>query len=327
MFNVNANIGSIKGYYGIQVYDENGDIVPEKTIEKTNNIITNQGLDRCVNFNTVPFYVASLVFRVGTGTNEIVATDTSLGADITPRTVSQSARTGSGSSYEISNNGDGTSTYLFNRTGAFQIGDFNGDILSEVGVAYSTGANDLVAGQLIKDGGGSPTTITVQSTEQLVINYSFEVTLPSDSMTAGSGTIDVDGTPVGYTVYVPRFWAGDDITVSNYGILPPNSYVKLHRLSDGLPIATEATGTRTFTKTADGAGTLANPEGIIPPGSGNSPAKYASFGQVNGNYSANPANPDWQRAFLVVEFDSEITKPSGFSVSLSASANVQMTRT
>lgn len=329
MFNVNVNCGSIKGYYGIAVKDIDGNIVPEKTIERSDNIVTNYGLGQCLGRTDSGIFAADTVVRVGTGTTEITATDTSLGTDITPRIVNTGSKSGNPSTYLISDNGDGTSTYLFSHVGSFNVGDFDGDVLSEVGLHYTSAANTLVAGQLIKDSGGTPTTITVLSTEQLTVTYSFEVTVPNQKFQVGTGTVDVDGTNYNYTLYCPKFFYNNNVSDTNFEKGQPNLFTytcNLHNSSGGVIARTGGNARKDFTNTGVGTGTLEIDDKVVPPGQGESPVKYITFGTTDNSGSINFADDEWFQAVLLLEFDTEVTKPSGFSLTVGCEIDVSMTR-
>ena len=97
--------------------------------------------------------------------------------------------TGSGITAGIASNYNNTRTFVFRTT----LGSLNGNY-SEVGVGWATGSN-MFSRALILDGGGSPTTISVSSVQQLDIVYQLSMYPP---------IVDTSTTPtisgVSYTV-------------------------------------------------------------------------------------------------------------------------------
>lgn len=205
---IKGNVESkIKGSFSLKVLDKDGNEIKEKRIEKTNNIITDKALARGMtvnNFNP-PAYLFEYPWKVGvgTGTTEIVGSDTALG-NLTAYTGQKTGNYSEDIGLTVVDNGDGTDTWTRGGEYAYALGAFNGDVLSEVGVFGYLGdsENDMIAGQLIKDGLGDPTTVTVLSDEQLIVEYNIEITAPNTIQLAGTGTADINGTPVGYSFYV-----------------------------------------------------------------------------------------------------------------------------
>jgi hypothetical protein len=86
----------------------------------------------------------------------------------------------------------GTTTVTYR----FAIGTATGN-LAEVGVGPSTGGTNLFSRALILDSLGSPTTITVLSSEALDVTYQLQEYVPTVDVT---GTVTIAGTPYSYTL-------------------------------------------------------------------------------------------------------------------------------
>lgn len=195
-----GKIGSIAGHYSLNVYKEDGCEVTEKRVGPTDNIVTDFGIQELV-FKVTgdgwSFVTADAAGVVGKGSTERSASSTQL-SDPFKRTSDQY---NSDVSYE--DNGDDTMTAQVTWKCSFEIGDFDGDTLSEIGIAkYTSDNDDLYAGQLIKDENGDETTITILDDEQLVVEYTIELTVPMAQQSIDSGTVSVDGSDVGYTIYM-----------------------------------------------------------------------------------------------------------------------------
>ena len=202
-----------KGYYGIKVFKEDGTEVLEKRVEKVDNVVTFTGAYYLF-FESRP--TVTMFCAVGTGTVERTRTSTSLDN----QTYRSSFFRGAPRSGEL-DNGDGTSTINFSRTYDLPLGGVVGTI-SEVGLVASS--SDLIAGQLIKDEFGSPTTITILSDEQLVITYELELTFPNGEVAVspivGSGSVTTPRGTTAYTLYAQPFYTNyplngeDDLTTT-----------------------------------------------------------------------------------------------------------------
>lgn len=145
------------------------------------NLITNNGLDQiCSNSNY------SLTCAVGSGNATPVVTNTALQSLVgSTSTLFSSSR-----SVQSSPPYFGTLTNTYN----FPAGTATGN-LAEVGVGPN--ATSLISRALILDGGGSPTTITVLSSEALYVTYQLEQVVPTSDVT---GTVSISGTSYGYTL-------------------------------------------------------------------------------------------------------------------------------
>lgn len=205
MIDNNINMGA-KGYYKLSVLDSFGKEKEEKSVPYVCNVVTFAGAyDALVADSAAIFdgYYAA----IGTGTTEITRSNSSLNAEDPGRTGYDLAYRGGN---EVDNL-DGTSTITLSRSFSFSLGEKVGTF-SEVGVYSSSSGDVFIAGQLIKDEFGSPTTITILSDEQLAITYVIEWTVPNEAQLVGSGTVtDAASNIYNYEVYAQPYF-------SEYGV-------------------------------------------------------------------------------------------------------------
>jgi len=159
--------------------------------------------------------------RIGTGNTAPANSDTALGAQVGTTTT---AGTGSASGY------DTTNRFLWRRVARrFAAGTISGVNLAEVGMAASN-AVSLFSRSLIKDTGGSPTTITLASDEVLDVLYELRMYLPAQDASVAA---TIDGAANTVTIRVSEnasnlgSWAGligtrmapdlSNLTNGNYG--------------------------------------------------------------------------------------------------------------
>jgi hypothetical protein len=155
------------------------------------NLITDGGLDR---MGTVADYAGWC--QVGSGSTAPSVSDTGLAARIAGTNTLQASVTGAQASAPY---------YVKNiKTFRFAIGVATGN-LSEVGIGWTT-TGSLFSRALILDGAGSPTTITVLSTEALDVSYELRMYPP---------TVDTSGTIV--LAGVTYDWIGRASLVTSYG--------------------------------------------------------------------------------------------------------------
>ena len=304
-----------EGSYCLSVLDKEGCVIPEKSRGKTNNVVTYQGA------STLFFRDASgldmfgdIVVVVGTGTTELTRASINLGnqTEVTSQDFIYS-RSG-----EVDNL-DGTSTLPIEVVIPFALGAVVGTI-SEVGLAFQYN-NKLIAGQLIKDEFGAPTTLTILADEQLVVTYTIELTIPiapvSVAPLVGSGTVTTPAGSSDYDMYSQPFFGSYAVGSTIESV---RSYLTSGRVSlsiaDGSPFFSKASGS--FSKVDDGLGTVTLTYDNISfsPGDGN--LEDIKFIGVNaGNaLSNNELNPTTKTSRdtvnnstnLVIEFTPAITK-------------------
>lgn len=162
------------------------------------NLITNIGLDRIGNQGS-----ALLRCHIGSGTAAPDVTNTALQSVSATTTSVQSTNrsvvTGPPRYVEV--------------TKVFRFGEgVAAGNQSEIGVGWDTGSA-LFSRALILDGGGSPTTITIQSNEFLDVSYQLRHYVP---LTDGTGTVNINGTDYDW---VARASEADSVEwVGNSGI-------------------------------------------------------------------------------------------------------------
>jgi len=186
-----------KGHYNLTVLNSEGSRVEEKCTGEISNVITNTGA-----FNS--FFGGQMFNRgvavLGTGSVEITETDTGLTNQDGGASANSDLPSRSGNEVD---NLDGTATLTITREMTFTLGSKVGTF-SEVGISVS----GFIAGQLIKDEFGDPTTITILSDEQLIVTYTLEWTYPNVSTLVGTGTVtDSASNSYGYEVWVQPYFS------------------------------------------------------------------------------------------------------------------------
>lgn len=178
---VNAKVG-LAGRYQLMVgkLDADGNEVPGSrrvAVPWFENLITDAGLDYLGSTN----HDNLAMCRIGTGNTAPANSDVSLVAQVGTGTTTVGL--GEANGY------DGAGNYLYRRVSRrFNPGTVSGVNLAEVGMAASNDVS-LFSRSLIKDTGGSPTTITLASDEYLDVIYELRVYLPANDQTS-SVTID-----------------------------------------------------------------------------------------------------------------------------------------
>ena len=190
-----------KGYYDLNVYKANGEEVVEKRITGSKNVVTYEGAYK-IFFQSGP-YAGGYYAKVGTGVSELTRSSLNLGNPDSANTTTISSLPRPGTEVD---NLDGTSTLTISRTMSFSLGQVVGTF-SEVGI-FNSGI--LVAGQLIKDAMGNPTTVTVLADEQLTITYTLELTVPNGGLSvqpvSGTGTVTTPEGTSNWTAYSQPFF-------------------------------------------------------------------------------------------------------------------------
>lgn len=182
------NVG-LAGRYQLEVgkLDADGNEIPESrrvVVPWFENLITNAGLD----------YLGSTsqnnlaMCRIGTGNTAPANTDTALVAQVGSTTTVGNGET---SGY------DSTDNYLYCRVSRrFNPGTVSGVNLAELGMAASNAVN-LFSRSLIKDIGGSPTTIALEDDEYLDVLYELRMYLPTNDATT---VVTIDGVSTTVTI-------------------------------------------------------------------------------------------------------------------------------
>jgi|SRR5690554_4796728 len=204
-----TNIGS-KGYFSLSVRDKEGNKINNKSIDNSPNVVTYAGAYRIL-FQDSSGLFGDYKAAIGTGTTEITRENTSLN-NVAHQTSSTADASRQGNEVD---NGDGTSTLTLTRSVSFPLSGTIGTF-SEVGLYYGS---TFVAGQLIKDEFGNPTTITILDEEELTVTYTLEFTFPNRGLsvapTIGTGTVTTPEGSSTYTVYSTPFFRKAAINDSN----------------------------------------------------------------------------------------------------------------
>lgn len=190
----------VAGYYHLEAIGLDG---RKRDLGTFPNLITNGGLDMLGGYGN-----EFAVCAVGSGNTAPSFTDTSLVSLVASTTNAIAA----------SSTAQGSSPYFGTTTVTWQFatGAAAGN-LSEVGIG--TGATTLYSRALILDGGGSPTTITILSSEALNVTYIMQQYVPLTDVT---GSITLASISYGYTIRAANansstFWA------KQFGLpTPPN---------------------------------------------------------------------------------------------------------
>jgi hypothetical protein len=197
---------TLKGRYKLVVRDAWGGV--RRQTDWFDNIILDTGLNRMG--TGAPIAGAA----IGTGTSTPVASQTGLDTQTTYTTTSG---TGNGAQSAL-----GSSPYNNTYTAVYRtaLGALNGNYY-EVGVGWASGS--MFSRALILDGGGSPTFVSVASTEQLDIVYELSIYPPlvdtSNSVTISGVTYTVTGraSSVNSTInawsWAPTYAAGGAVGV------------------------------------------------------------------------------------------------------------------
>lgn len=191
----------VRGWFHAQVFNSSGTLVREYARK---NLVTNFFF---ANLSTSSHSYAA----VGTGSPTFTGASTALASQTGSR-----ASFGSNSYYNIS-----TSSWGMYGTADFGLGNINAN-LTEFGVFTSASGSNMTFCDLIRDGGGSPTTFPVTSSEQLRLTHGFEVSVPTSLSTgsftiggaAGSGSHDYEiaamplGTPTSLAGVITAMYGG-----------------------------------------------------------------------------------------------------------------------
>lgn len=169
------------------------------------NLVLNSGLDRLGIRSGVPNVF--LWLSIGTGTTAPTNTDTTLQAFV----ASVSAMT------IDSQTNAGSTTYagIAILHHVFAQGAVVGN-MAEVGIGWASGGGSLFSRALIVDGGGSPTTLTVTSLDQLTVYYKVTHTPVVTDLTS---TVTISGTSYGYTCRLAQAASFMNAMVNDFGTL------------------------------------------------------------------------------------------------------------
>jgi hypothetical protein len=199
------------GHYKLEAVGLDGRV---RLLAEFDNIITNNGADLLGNNSPLTFC------SVGSGNTAPSVTQTAL----TTFVASTSSINSNTFTSQSTSPYFGTNTVQY----AFPIGGATGN-LSEVGVGVANNGTNLFSRALILDGGGSPTTITVLSSEALYVTYQLNQYVP---LTDVVGNITIAGVNYSYTLRAQNAtstnWCyrnGDAGGISNGGAIVYNGSI------------------------------------------------------------------------------------------------------
>jgi len=329
--NINTSYTPLKvvGYFSLSVKNSAGVVTEKGTSRPVDNVVTKKGAFLLLS-GALTFY--NLTAKVGTSTTERTVNSTSLGTPLAATaTVSIS---GNERDSEV-DNGDGTSTVDIVRTGSFSIGQIVGTI-SELGI--HDGA-ELIAGQLIKDEFGNPTTLTLLSDEQLAVTYTVSITVPNGGLATapivGSGTVTSPRGSHTYNIYAQPFF----YTYADIGGSTP--FVRLDQCKDavvfsgsnGLALRTVGGGNSSSPNTVDNLdgtfSTTFSTQTVSPNLWQEADIKFMVFGPFSTSTSASQINTTTKyltsntisNGIFVVEFSPALEKTDTESLVVGLTGN------
>ena len=313
----------VKGGYSLRVFKDDGREVKDKYIPFVQNIVTDLGLEEEILSNT-QFNEKSEV-AVGTGTSAITQASTSLISELkrTSGLEMQPSQENNGF-VSFTDNGDGTITIRGVRNGSFNIGDFNGDSISEVGIIKSF-TSGLLAGQLIKDQNGNPTTITILSDEQLVIEYVIEHTSWFTQQSLSTGSITANGVTSNYTFKINPWLRSDSFSDSFISPITTkvdeNSMLFYDSVGDVIAPVSISGNSYLFSSISNGAKVTLDFSGTASPSSfSTTDLKYIAFGTTFDR--ADILDIFESSIGFILEFDTPLEKTSSQAITIDFSVDI-----
>ena len=306
----------VKGSYSLRVFKENGSEVNDKYVPFVQNVITDHGIQEQILDTSL--FSGRVRGAVGKGTTAISQTSASLN-----NLFKSTPTTNDGGVATHTDNGDGTvtSSGIFKRS--FSIGDFTGDTISEVGIVDGFGST-LHAGQLIKDSSSNPTTITVLSDEQLVIEYVIEVTSWFTRQELDSFNLTVNGITTTARLFVNPYLR--DSNLSNGDVVTIFSGPRPDRIAFGDSTTFELFAIANFGVSWSVNGNVAT----LPFNYTASPSdfnttdlKYIPIGSFD---TLDPTDPFQEDHSFVLIFDTPVEKTSSQAITIDFSVDVTATR-
>lgn len=204
---MNINTG-VAGFINMQVKHADGTMTETGWFK---NLILDTFFNRYAANNTM--ITSAIVCRVGTGATPPANGDTALVSQV----ATQARTSGSDVVGAIDAPNNRVVAKSVNQF-IFSVGAVAANI-AEVGFEFAptsggVNANQLNSRSLTKDSFGTPTPITVTATDQLIVNYTFEVYVPLVDYTT-TVAIDINGVVSNYDV-IGRIAAGYNYSVSNH---------------------------------------------------------------------------------------------------------------
>jgi len=314
------NLGA-KGHFSLHVHRPDGSEIVEKRVSASENVVTYEGAYHI--FFSINGMGRSYNALLGTSAEE--RTRNSIGLGNLAHTSSQT--TGAGRSGVEVDNGDGTSTLTLVREIAFPLSGTIGTF-SEVGIQDGS---TFIAGQLIKDELGSPTTITILNEEQLKVTYTLLLTVPNGEAAVApivaTGAVSTPDGTTDYTLYSQPFFREFSIGRSSFSVRYPTNRIGFVP-PDGTAFASRQ-GTINTTLSAGGnvistlaSGTVApsdfnrNDLTFISFGSGTNYNKVFSAVDPVSRYGENRISDGQNGVYLVAEFSPPLNKNADRSLSI-----------
>lgn len=188
------NVGT-SGYFKVMKLDANG----IKTFDSgwQRNLILDTGLAAMASAADGLRGLGSLL-RVGTGNSAPDPTQTTLDNAIAINNVSAPDQGGTLNGFYRGGNFDYCRVI---KRFTFGMGQVVGNV-TELGLTNTFSGTAVRTRALIKDAQGNPTSITVTSEEQLIVDY--ETRLNFDCLTPLMSSVDFDGTPIGVSFAIGR---------------------------------------------------------------------------------------------------------------------------
>ena len=183
----------LKGHFRVELISRAGII---KKVLEFDNLITNGGLDGLATKGLSAGGSSLLTYAaVGTGSTAPTNADTTLVSEIAPASTNRT--NSNGSVADVLTYVSGTPDYYnFVRTFLFDFTQGNGN-LTEIGLFTASSSGTMWTRQLLKDSGGTPTTIVKTSSDQLKVTYTLQLyPLQSDV----TGSITISSTSYSYTI-------------------------------------------------------------------------------------------------------------------------------
>ena len=235
-----------EGYFNIKLIDSRtGDVRRELNFK---NLITDAALDYIGAVNGVFACLANA--QMGTGGTAPTVSDTTLQTPIGTRVIKDGGfpQVGSGPSFAY-----WRAVYQY----TFLEANANGN-LAEIGLFSAATSGTMWTRQILKDVGGTPTTITKTSAERLQVTYEVRCYSPTADV---SGTINISGTNYDYTVRASEIdntnWQGNvtNFCAGTTGVASTTETAALGALTGAPPGITGFGGT---TSTSQGIDTYTN---------------------------------------------------------------------
>lgn len=202
-----SSVVRVSGHFTLRKFSPNR---PPVVVADFDNLILDQGLERAASA-AGSAHIAYC--HVGTGSTAPAASQTGLTSFV--------AGTGLGGNTPTSTNSvSGAIPYVeYITSRQFPIGGAVGTF-SEIGMGWSSSGNTLFCRELIRDSGGSPTTITVLSDEALDVEYRFRLYLDTTDRT---GTVTLSGVGYDWTLRSASLsnWLPGTFVVSGIGSTHP----------------------------------------------------------------------------------------------------------